>query len=59
MEEALSFFWLVWFTRMELGGSNGGIRFCVNDPSSPNSGLELESASDLEAFTSTINDCFE
>jgi hypothetical protein len=24
MEEALSFFWLIWFTRMELGGSNNG-----------------------------------
>jgi hypothetical protein len=35
MEEALSFFWLLWFTRLELGGSNGDIRFCINDPSSP------------------------
>jgi hypothetical protein len=35
MEEVLSFFWIVWFTRLELGGSNGGIGFHVNDPSSP------------------------
>jgi hypothetical protein len=35
MEEALSFFWLIWFTRLELGGSNGGTGFHVNDPSSP------------------------
>jgi hypothetical protein len=35
IEDAFSFFWLVWFTRMELGGGNGGIGFCVNDLSSP------------------------
>jgi hypothetical protein len=35
MEEALSFFWLVWFTMLELCGGNGGIGFGVNDPSSP------------------------
>jgi hypothetical protein len=35
MEEALSFFWLISFTGLELGGSNGGTGFCVNDPSSP------------------------
>ena len=35
MEEVLSFFWLLWFDRLELGGSNGGTRFCVNGPSSP------------------------
>jgi hypothetical protein len=35
MEEAFSFFWLVWFTRLELGGSNGGTGFHVNDPYSP------------------------
>jgi hypothetical protein len=27
MEEVFSFFWLVWFTRLELGGTNGGIGF--------------------------------
>jgi hypothetical protein len=35
MKEALSFFWLIWFTKLELGGSTGGIEFRVNDPSSP------------------------
>jgi hypothetical protein len=35
MEEALAFFWIIWFTMVELGGSNGGTRFCVNDLSSP------------------------
>jgi hypothetical protein len=35
MEEAFSFFWLIWFTRLELGGSNGGTGFHVNDLSSP------------------------
>jgi hypothetical protein len=35
MEEVLSFFWLVWFIKLELGGSNGGTRFHVNDLSSP------------------------
>jgi hypothetical protein len=35
MEEVLSFFWLIWFTMLEIGGSNGGIGFHVNDPSSP------------------------
>jgi hypothetical protein len=35
MEEALSFFWLVSFTRMELGGSNGGTGFRINYLSSP------------------------
>jgi hypothetical protein len=35
MEEVISFFGLVWFTRMELGGSNGGSGFHVNDLSSP------------------------
>jgi hypothetical protein len=35
MEEALSFFWLVWFTMLELGGSNGGTGFRVNYPSYP------------------------
>jgi hypothetical protein len=29
-----SFFWLIWFTRLELGGSNGGTGFAFNDPSS-------------------------
>ena len=35
MKEVLSFFWLVYFTKLELGGSNGGTRFRINDPSSP------------------------
>jgi hypothetical protein len=35
MEKALTFFHLVWFTRMELGGSNDGTGFRINDPSSP------------------------
>jgi hypothetical protein len=35
MEEALSFFWLIWFTRLELGGSNSGNGFHVNDMYSP------------------------
>jgi hypothetical protein len=35
MEEELSFFWLIWFTGLELGGSNGGTGFRINDPSSP------------------------
>ena len=35
MEEALSFFWLIWFIRLELGGSNDGTGFHVNDLSSP------------------------
>jgi hypothetical protein len=35
MEEEFSFFWIVWFTKLELGGSNGGTGFRVNDSSSP------------------------
>jgi hypothetical protein len=35
MEEALSFFWLVWFTKMELGGRNGDTGFRIDDPYSP------------------------
>jgi hypothetical protein len=34
MEEAFSFFWIVCFIGMELGGSNGGTGFRVNDFSS-------------------------
>ena len=33
MKEALVFLWLIRFTRMDLGGRNGGTRFCVNDQS--------------------------
>jgi hypothetical protein len=35
MEEVFSFFWLVWLTKLELGGSNGDTGFRVNDLSSP------------------------
>jgi hypothetical protein len=35
MEEVLSFFWLIWFTRIEIGGSNGGTGFHVNGLYSP------------------------
>jgi hypothetical protein len=31
----LAFLWLVWFTRLELGGSNGSTRFYANDSSPP------------------------
>jgi hypothetical protein len=42
MEEALSFFWLIWFIKLELGGSNGGTGFCVMI-CLPLSGFDLES----------------
>jgi hypothetical protein len=35
MEEAFSFFWLIWFIKLELGGSSGVTGFRVNDQSSP------------------------
>jgi hypothetical protein len=35
MEEALIFLWLLWFTKLELGGRNGSTGFHVNDPYSP------------------------
>jgi hypothetical protein len=35
MEEALSFFWLIRFTKLELGGRNGGTGFHINDTYSP------------------------
>jgi hypothetical protein len=33
MKEVLAFLWLIRFTGMDLGGSNGGTGFHVNDPS--------------------------
>jgi hypothetical protein len=61
MEEAFSFFWLVWFTRLELGGSNGGTGFCTSMIYLPLSGStqSLNLASDSEAFTLATSDCFE
>jgi hypothetical protein len=35
MKEVLTFFWLIWFTGLDLGGSNGGTGFCINDLSPP------------------------
>jgi hypothetical protein len=35
MKVALSFFWLIWFIKMDIGGSNGGTGFYINDLSSP------------------------
>jgi hypothetical protein len=32
MKEALAFLWLIKFIGLDLGGSNGGTRFHVNDP---------------------------
>jgi hypothetical protein len=31
MKKVLAFLWLVWFTGLELGGSNGSTGFCIND----------------------------
>jgi hypothetical protein len=60
MEEVLTFFWLVWFTRLELGGSNGGTGFAsmIHLPLS-GSDSESEPTSDSEAFTSATSDFFE
>jgi hypothetical protein len=33
MKEGLTFVWLVWFTALHLGGSNGGTDFNVDYPS--------------------------
>jgi hypothetical protein len=35
MEKVLTFLWLIWFTGMDLGGSNGSIGFCINYPCPP------------------------
>ena len=60
MEEVFSFFWLVWFTGLELGGSNDGTGFRINDPYSLSIyDLESEPASNSEAFTSATSDFFE
>jgi hypothetical protein len=60
MKKVIAFLWLVWFTRLEIGGNNGSIGFYIND-SLPLSGFNSESkpASDSKAFTSATNDCFE
>jgi hypothetical protein len=60
MEEVLSFFWLVWFTRMELGGRTValGSTSMIHLPLF-GSGSESESTSDSKALTSATNDCFE
>jgi hypothetical protein len=59
MEEMLAFLWLNKFTRMDLGGKNGGTRLRVNNMS-PFSSFDFESepTSDLEAFTSATNDFY-
>jgi hypothetical protein len=60
MEEVLTFFWIVWFTRLELGVETMELGFasmiCL-----PLFGSDSDSkpASDSEAFTSATNDYLE
>jgi hypothetical protein len=60
MKEALPFPWLIRFTGLDLGGSNGDTGFHINEclPFS-GSDSELEPTSDSEAFNSITNDYFE
>jgi hypothetical protein len=60
MEKSHSFFWLVWFTRLELGGRNVALG-SVSMIHLPLFGSDSKSepASDSEAFTSATNDFFE
>ena len=60
MKEGLTFVWLVWFTALHLGGSNGGTDF-ENRIHLPVSTFDSNSktASDWEEFTSATSDFIE
>jgi hypothetical protein len=60
MEEVLSFFWIIWFTIQELGGSIValGSMSMIRLPLS-SSDSTSEPAFDSEAFTSVTSICFK